>query len=94
MQKRYFLYFLLITATAVGSLILAMAVCDDDSNNPDMPSLANGLSRYDGLFAQILFQKGVFHECCQDVIPAQPIISYLARHEKSPPGLPVVLQAA
>jgi len=84
MRKSRFIYLSLAIAMAAGLAVFATAVCDDDPGFDTFCS-AGSLLRYEELFAHILSQKGVFHEYSDDAISPQPIISYLAMQEKSPP---------
>ena len=85
MKKSHFLYLTLVVAIATCLVVFAMTICADDDSF-DMFSYTSSFLHYDELFAHILSQKGIFHEYCNDAISSQPIISYLARHEKSPPA--------
>lgn len=84
MKRLCFIYLSLIVVMTAGLVVFTAAICDDDSGFNDLYS-AGGSLKYEELFAHILSQRGVFHEYRDDTLSPQPIISYLARQEKSPP---------
>jgi len=84
MKKLRFIYLSLAVAMVAGLAVFATVVCDDGPGFDTFCS-AGGSLGYEELFAHILSQKWAFHEYSDDAISPQPIISYLAMQEKSPP---------
>ena len=75
----------LICIITVFFIIFTQAICEDNDFAYDMSCDINGLLYY-GLFAGILLCVGVLFECDGTAVySASPIMTYLERHEKSPP---------
>jgi hypothetical protein len=85
MKKRLFLYPVLIVLVAASLVIFARAICDDDINLDMLCNLTEPL-RYHELLAGIASQEGTFYGDLDPALAPPSIISYLARHEKSPPS--------
>jgi len=86
MEKSRYIYLSLVVAMAAGLAVFTTAICDDDASF-DALCYTSASFGFEELFAHIISQKGEFHEYCEDTISPRPIISYLARQEKSPPAV-------
>jgi hypothetical protein len=86
MEKAKFLSLILICVIAASLVIFTRAICDDDDSAFDMLCNTNESFRYEEIFASILSHAGIFYEHCDIAISPKSIMSYLERHEKSPPS--------
>ena len=92
MRKTLFLKFIVIFVIGLSFFAFVRSVCDDDDSAYDILGRNNDISPYDKLLADALSLKDIFYEYRNDVIYSEPIISYFARQEKSPPAvMPVAI---
>lgn len=85
MKKNIFLKFIIISVISLSFFAFVRTICDNDDPVYDILCINNDISSYDGLLADALLMKSIFYGYHNDVIHFEPIISYLARQEKSPP---------
>jgi len=84
-MKRQYLLNLIIIYIIIASLsFFTKAICDDDDTLLDAPPY-EGHFYYTDLLRSPLSQPGILFELQNNGISLRQIISYLERHEKSPP---------
>jgi len=91
MKKSCFLYLTLTLVIAISLVVFTRVICEDEIIFENL-YISNSFFRYDELLINVLSQRGIFYEHRNYAFSSQPIISYLARHEKSPPlAIPTVI---
>ena len=85
MKKTYFFKFIIISVIALSLFGFVKTIYDNDEPVYDMLCINNTISSYVGLLTDTLLMKSAFYEHHNNIIYFEPIISYLARQEKSPP---------
>jgi len=86
MNRIYFLSLTLICVIAASSVIFTKALCEDSDPMFDALCSSNGDLRYEELIARALSQTGLLYEQHNERLALRPIILYLEKKEKSPPG--------
>jgi hypothetical protein len=85
MKRNYFLRFIVFSVIVLSFFAFLKAVCDDDESTLDLLGQNNYIFSYAALFADDLFNRALYYEHHDNAIVFEPVISYLARQEKSPP---------
>ena len=90
MNKLKLLNFILICILVVSVVVFTRAICVDEDAGSDILCDINGYFRYKELFASILANSEFFYGHEDFVISNKPIMTFLARQEKSPPVDPLI----
>lgn len=83
-MKRWLL-FCLVLAVAICTLVSPFLVNDDDENIKDLFCDNGSICEYAAGLLRNLDDGKKFYNLCEEFYSPQPIISFLAQHEKSPP---------
>lgn len=83
-MKRWLL-FCLVLAVAIWTLVSFSLVNDDDENIKDLLCDNDGIGGYIACLLRNLDDGKKFYNLYEEFYLLQPIISFLAQHEKSPP---------
>ncbi|MDD5195871.1 MAG: hypothetical protein PHQ96_09410 [Candidatus Omnitrophica bacterium] len=93
MNKACLLKLTLILIILASLALFTKAICDSDVTLETLCN-SNDVFQYSELLINISSRRQVFYGRSNDAISPEPIISYLARQEKSPPAGAVLSLAA
>ncbi len=87
MKKLYFLKLVLIILIVVSLVASFRAIYDDDESTYDIICDNNNFFSYIGFLSSSIYPKGIFYGYNNDLTYPEPLVSYLASKEKSPPSV-------
>jgi hypothetical protein len=85
MGNTYFFKFIILFIISLALFAFVRTIYDNDDPGYDTLCINNDIFSYGGLFADVLLMKSIFYGYNNDAIYFEPVLSYLARQEKSPP---------
>jgi len=85
MKRLYLLKLVLIILIAVSLVASFKAIYDDDESTSDIICDNNNFFSYIELLSNFTSCKGILYEYNNDLTYPEPLVSYLASKEKSPP---------